>query len=116
MHVADLHLRENLAQSVVGQAIDHQPHRTVFVVLAQQHHGPRKARIVHARHGDQDVANQRFRQSVNGRVHGRIVAPADRGAYFDSTRSTPSMPCDSECTSPPWLSLIFSRTSLVLSA
>ena len=81
---------ELLQQFVKGQAFDrtihHQPHRALGGVIAEAHHALRKARVLHARHRNQQMPGQIF------------ASPAGGGFAFsghDGNVAAPVRPCKS---------------------
>src|SRR5690606_26940164 len=66
------HLREDLAQGVVGAPVDDHAHRAVGVVLAQQRHRALEVRIGQRRQRDQQLVGER--SGLGG--HGVILASA----------------------------------------
>src|SRR5208282_4279036 len=49
---------------LVQKLVNHQPHRAVGVVRAQEDHRAREARILHLRHGDQEMAGKRGHETL----------------------------------------------------
>src|SRR5690606_20544744 len=75
VRAGDLHLREHVAQRVVGGAVDHHAHGAVGVVLAQQHHAAGEVRIGKRRQRDQQLAGKRG----GGNGHARHSTGKGRG-------------------------------------
>src|SRR5690606_34570597 len=82
----DAHLREDLAQGVVGAAVDHHAHGATGVVLAQQRHGALEVRVGQRRQRDQQLVGKR----CGLRGHGAILASAAGSRPAAATMAAPT--------------------------
>ena len=64
-------------RQAVDQAVHHQPHRAVGRMRAQIDHAPRKARIRHLRHRDQQLTGQRAVIGEASRRHAATLRASD---------------------------------------
>lgn len=58
-HRLDAKLFHQLGErELIEELVDHDPHCALFVVGAHQDHGPGKARVLHLRHGNEELSGQ----------------------------------------------------------
>ncbi len=70
----------HLARGQVRRTVDHQAESALWQVVAEQHDGPRKIRVLHLRHREQERWTKTFSHVHSGRTGDRFFAIFRRSA------------------------------------